>query len=106
MIFYGWRKKTVFVSEMPMHSCTRCGTPSSMQLFLNYTSVHLYWIFGVVTNRKYLTQCASCRTQALVQKDEVAPLLTATRVPFMERWGLAVFLASIALIVVIVGAQR
>jgi len=101
MIFYGWRKKTLFLADMPMHACTGCNTPGMLQLFVNYTSVHLYWIFGVVTNRKYIVQCSACRKNSIVNKRDVATLITNNPVPFMHRWGLAVFagLAAIAIAV-------
>jgi len=109
MIFYGWKTKTVFLAPMPLHSCTRCGAPGSQQLFMNYKSVHLYWVFGVVTNRKYIAQCASCRNQALLPKEEAAPVLTTNPtnpVPFMERWGLAVFGLAIAVLFIVMKAQH
>jgi hypothetical protein len=99
MIFYGWRKNTLFVNDMPMHACTGCNTPGMLQLFVNYTSVHLYWIFGVVTNRKYIVQCSACRNGTVVKKHDVAAIITNDPVPFMHRWGLAVF-AGLAVVAI------
>jgi hypothetical protein len=96
MIFYGWRKKTLFLSDLQMQSCGRCNTPGALRLFVNYTSVHLYWIFGVVTGKKYIAQCTACRGEAIVQKHEVSHLITnnPNPVPFMDRWGLAVLVGA------------
>ena len=108
MIFYGWRKKTVFLSNMDMQSCRRCNVPGSLKLFLNYTSVHLYWVFGVVTNRKYIAQCSACRVGDIIPKSDVAVLVSNSpvAVPFMERWGLAVFLGLLALVIAVIAAAR
>ena len=106
MIFYGWRKKSLHLADMHTQACSRCGTPGLLQLFVTYTSVHLYWIFGVVTSRKYIAVCSGCRGGVQYNKQEVGHLITHNPVPFMDRWGLAVLAAAGILAVVVYSGTR
>jgi len=106
MIFYGWRKKTLFLADMPMQPCTLCNRAGSLQLFVKYSSVHLYWIFGVITSRKYLAACSSCRGGARVDKHEIEHVITSNPIPFMDRWGLAILGALGCLAMALYLSQR
>ena len=102
MIFYGWGRKSVPLAGAGTAVCSHCGETRAFQIFLNYTYMHLYWIFGAVLRRKYIVACTTCSHGFFLDRQqarEALPAQTANPVPFMQRWGLAVFAAGIALIV-------
>lgn len=106
MIFYGWKTKSIPLSELGTQSCPRCSANRPFRAFLKYTNFHLYWIFGVVTSRKYLAACTVCNQGVVLDKNRLAPTANEDPIPFMEKWGLGVFVAIIALIVFIVAMNR
>jgi hypothetical protein len=102
MIFYGWGRKSVPLTNAGTALCSHCGDARPFQIFLNYTYMHLYWIFGAVLRRKYIVACSTCSHGFILDKKQArnaVPANTANPVPFMQRWGLAVFAAGIALII-------
>ncbi|MGA3048516.1 MAG: hypothetical protein ABSD67_17925 [Terracidiphilus sp.] len=108
MIFYGWKTKSIPLGELGTQSCARCGIARPFRAFLKYSNFHLYWIFGVVTSRKYLAACSVCSQGVIVDKNQLqlAPTANEDPIPFMEKWGLGVFVAIIALVVSAVAMHR
>jgi hypothetical protein len=91
----------VNLADMGLQPCMRCATARSCELVLRYTYVHLYWIFGAVLRRRYFGVCQFCGSASALEKSQVpvdAPS-AATRIHFMHRWGLAIFIAIIAAII-------
>jgi hypothetical protein len=104
MIFYGWGKKSVPLVSVGNTSCSKCCEVRPFRLFLSYNYMHLYWIFGAVLRRRYLVACSVCNQGFLVDKKDAlqaVPNVSPNPIPFMQRWGLVVFVAGIALVVAI-----
>jgi hypothetical protein len=102
MIFYGWGRKSVPLAEIGTAQCSHCNQTRAFRVLLNYSYMHLYWIFGLVLRRKYIVACSTCSHGFLIDKkqlNEAIPKHAANPVPFMQRWGLAVFAAAIALVI-------
>jgi hypothetical protein len=104
MIFYGWGRKSVPLVGVGNTKCSKCCEVRPFRLFLSYNYMHLYWIFGAVLRRRYLVACSVCNQGFLVDKKDAmqaVPNVSPNPIPFMQRWGLAVFAAGIAAIVAI-----
>jgi hypothetical protein len=104
MIFYGWGRKSVPLVGVGNTSCSKCCEVRPFRLFLSYNYMHLYWIFGAVLRRRYLVACSVCSQGFLVDKKDAlqaVPNATPNPIPFMQRWGLAVFAAGIAVAIAI-----
>lgn len=106
MIFYGWGKKTAALGELGDQSCPRCGGFRPFRAVLSYKYFHLYWIFGLVTGRKYIAACNGCGQGALLESSQVAHLNPDEKIPFMEKWGLGIFLVLIAVILTFAAVRR
>jgi hypothetical protein len=100
MIFFGWKTRAIPLAELGSQTCPRCGIARPFRAFLKYSNFHLYWIFGVVTSRKYLAACSVCSQGVVVDKSQLqlAPTANEDPIPFMEKWGLGVFVGAITLI--------
>jgi ribosomal protein S27AE len=99
MIFYGVKEESVWVAEMGQRSCPNCGAWREFSLHLNYTYMHLYWIFGAVVKRKYLVACSACGRGTFVDKDQIGYTLDREPIPFLQRWGFALMLLTILTII-------
>ena len=108
MIFYGWKTRSLPLAELGTQSCARCGTTRPFRAFLKYSNFHLYWIFGMVTSRKYLAACSVCSQGVIVDKSQLqlAPTAIEDPIPFMEKWGLGVFILIVGVVVFAVAMSR
>jgi hypothetical protein len=104
MIFYGWGKKSVPLVEAGTICCSKCGEDRPFRLLLRYNYMHLYWIFGLVLRRRYMVACSKCSQGFWIDKEDALQAAAQRRgnpIPFMQRWGLAVFLAGFAAVVAV-----
>ncbi|MGA3346096.1 MAG: hypothetical protein ABSC76_14635 [Terracidiphilus sp.] len=106
MILYGWKTTTVPLAELGTLPCTRCGTSRPFHALLRYKEFHLYWIFGIVTSRKLLAACAVCNQGTAMEKQMLPPTVDQDPVPFMQKWGLGVFLGIVALIIAVAAIRH
>ena len=92
MIVFGSRKYLVDLGHQEAQQCTNCGQSRLFRTFLQYTSFALYWVFGVITERKYLKLCDVCSRGVEVPKDQLPSYNpTPASIPFMHRYGLLIF---------------
>jgi hypothetical protein len=106
MIFYGWGRKSVPLVELGTATCSKCNDTRPFRVFLSYSYMHLYWIFGAVLGRKYMAACTVCGQGFLLNKKQAkqtvgtnAPIVQGNPIPFMQRWGLATLVAALALFI-------
>ena len=92
----GWRTKLVNLPKAEFYRCHNCAQDQSFHIVLQYTYWHLYWLFGVVTRKRYMMLCDICRRGWDLEANKVEPFLDEPIIPFMNRYGLAaLFLASL-----------
>ncbi len=99
MIFYGWGRKVLPLAEIGHAPCQKCGETRPFRLLLNYTYMHLYWIFGLVLRRRYLVACSVCSQGFWIKKEEAKRTAPKDPIPFMQTWGLAILLLGIITVV-------
>ena len=102
MILYGWGNRAIPLAEMGTYSCPRCGLARPFRAVLRYSYFRLYWIFGLVTGRRYLCACTICGQGSVIDRSQIPFVPEHDPIPFMQQWGLAVFLGAIVLLVAIV----
>lgn len=95
MIFFGWGRESLFLLQLQMHPCTRCGTARTFGVYLNYTYFHLFWIFGAVLSKKYIATCGACGQSILLTKEQLPFSPARNPIPFMRRWGLGILLIAV-----------
>jgi len=66
---------------------------------LSYSYFKLYWIFGVVTGRRYLAACSICNQGTLIDKNQLPFSPTTVTIPFMDQWGLAILGGILGLVI-------
>jgi hypothetical protein len=101
MIFFGWGRKAIPLAEMGTYSCPRCGLARPFRAVLSYSYFRLYWIFGMVTGRRYLCACTICGQGTLIERTQIPNAPPSDPIPFMQQWGLFLFLGAIALLVAV-----
>jgi hypothetical protein len=101
MIFFGWGRKAIPLAEMGTYSCPRCGLPRPFRAVLSYNYFRLYWIFGMVTSRRYLCACTICGQGSAIERSQIPNAPPSDPIPFMQQWGLFLFLGAIALLIAV-----
>ena len=101
MIFFGWGRKAIPLAEMGTYSCPRCGLARPFRAVLSYSYFRLYWIFGMVTGRRYLCACTICGQGTLIERSQIPNAPPSDPIPFMQQRGLFLFLGAIALLVAV-----
>ena len=102
MIIYGWRRKTLSLGAMGAQPCAQCGFLRPFTMMLNYSYFCLYFIFGVITRRRYIAACNVCGRGAAMDKSQVKSVIRERSVPFMDKWGLAVLMSAIVAITFVI----
>src|SRR4051794_3393570 len=99
MIVWGSGSDLIALEHGEMQPCTTCGQSRMFKNFLQYKYFHLYWVFGAVTERKYLQLCDICRRGTQIPKDHLSLFnLQAVPIPLMRRFGLLIFAGLIGAI--------
>ncbi len=99
MIIWGARTHSLDLGEMLKRHCPNCEKERPFRLYLRYRHAHLYWVFGWVTDEKYLILCEVCQRGLEVPKKEIVPYLKMRPIPFTHRFGCLILVALIGGIV-------
>jgi|SRR5579859_3574871 len=93
MIIWGTGKDNVVMRHEESRDCPVCGGTRNFRLLLTYEYFHLYWIFALSHSKKYMWQCTNCQNGIILPKGERPAMMDAEQpnLPFMRRFGLAVF---------------
>jgi hypothetical protein len=79
--------------------CTTCGAERPFSLNLNFSYAHLYWLFKVVTSKKYFLACDVCHCGWALKAKEVESKLPKNPLPFLTRFGWALLVIPVAFII-------
>src|ERR1700726_2925674 len=101
MIIYGTGGNVVDLGRDEFRECPTCGRIQPFRVMLRYRYVHLWYAFGVVDKKEYLSVCKVCHQTVSVKKKEIEPLLERLPIPFMERYGMLCLFASIAAVILV-----
>ena len=73
MIVSGFRSGAVHLGQVESRYCTLCQQAVAFHLTLLYSYFHLYWLFGVVTEKKYWLLCPACNWGPTVAPNDLEP---------------------------------
>ncbi len=96
MIIWGSGGDNKDLGVVEHRNCPTCAKVQPFKLFLQYRFSHVYYIFGWVTEKKYLLACDVCRQGWELQAKEVEASLKENPIPFMKRYGWAFLVGPIA----------
>lgn len=88
MIIWGSRGETIDIGQDKEEHCSICVKKRPYHLYLTYRWEHLYWIFGFLTEVKYMLLCKICNRGWEIDKKEIAKLHKNAPIPFWRRYGL------------------
>lgn len=101
MIIWGTRGKTVNLGNAGTKHCEVCEKERQFNYLLQYRYFHLYYLFGVITQKEYLLLCDICnRGWKLDTKEVEQGLGKNVPIPFMHRYGLFLLFGSIGALIV------
>lgn len=96
MIIYSWGRDSVDLGlTSERYHCNECDEERPFRLYLQYRYWGLFWIFCFTTHRKYTKVCTYCQNGWELPAAEIEPSLESVPIPFMRRYGLAVFGAAV-----------
>jgi hypothetical protein len=106
MIIWGRGGDNKDLGQVGTRQCPICQTERPFKLFLQYRFAHLYYIFGWVTQKKYMIVCDVCRRGRELAAKEVEGKLEKNPIPFMKRYGWTFLVGFIALAALSAAAWR
>ncbi len=74
--------------------CETCEKSRPFDLVLEYRYWGLYWIFNFIVKKNYFVLCDICQRGWELHETEVEKRILNPPLPFMQRYGLAVFLGA------------
>jgi hypothetical protein len=95
MAFVGWGQKSLAIGELCEHPCIVCGQPRDYSVSRIYSYIHLYKVFGLTLRQHYSAECTRCGHILTISRSHFPDMRANVQVPFMQRWGLLVFLAAL-----------
>ena len=100
MIIWGWQTRSIDLGQHQIYQCGNCGQQRPFRLAFHYTFFRLYFLFGMVTSRRYIRQCSCCGKGWLQEPSRIGPERWPS-IPFMHRFGFFIFIAFFAALVVL-----
>jgi hypothetical protein len=91
MIIFGAKPDRIQLGDAGTQVCPICRETTEHSYVLGYRYFHLYYIFGVVTERRYACLCRRCNNGAAVERKDLPSQFAHTDpIPFLRRYGLLV----------------
>jgi hypothetical protein len=103
MIVWGSGGDVINLGVLETRRCDTCEKDRPFNITLQYRYWALYWVFALVTEKKYILACDVCSRGWELESSKIEPHLTAVPIPFMRRYGLLV-LGGIIVGLVILGS--
>lgn len=100
MIIWGSKSENLDLGGVKEEQCSVCEKKRTYHLFLSYRWWHLYWIFGVLTEVKYMLLCEVCNRGWEIDKKEFAELDKKAPIPFWRQYGLLCLGIIIVLLII------
>ena len=100
MIIWGWQTRSIDLGQQQIQYCGHCRQQRPFRLAFQYTFFRLYCLFGMVTSKRYIRQCSCCGKGWRQEPCRIDPDRRPS-IPFMHRFGLFMFIAFFAALVVL-----
>ena len=91
MILWGSDGRLLNLGRLDERECSNCGRVQPFQLSLSYKFFYLYWIFRLVTKKKYSLSCVVCEHGWELESGKVESAMGKPPIPFWDKYGLVVF---------------
>lgn len=95
MIVWGSGGDVVNLGVVEVTHCDVCEKDRAFNLILCYRYWGLYWVFNVVTEKKYMLVCDVCQRGWELDSSRVEEAIKSVPIPFMRRFGLLVFIGIV-----------
>src|SRR6266851_1360702 len=108
VFLFGFGNEQLYLGEAGTRQCNQCEKLRGFQYLLAYTYFHLWYVLGVVTEKKYLLICNGCNKTSQLEQGIAKAQFPTNPIPFMQRFGLLGFAGLILVAVVFggIGAKR
>lgn len=94
-MIFGWGTDSITLGSLNAYLCDICKNTNHFKFVLKYGYFHIFWIFGMVTNKQYLGICPHCNNgfqlDLELDQEEIVRATEKNPIPFMRRYGLAIF---------------
>jgi len=99
MIIWGSGGDVVNLGQVETRRCDTCERDRPVNLILRYRYAHLYYLFGWVTEKKYLFLCDICSRGWKLDGKKIEANLQRVPIPFLRRFGAFAGLAVAACVI-------
>ena len=92
---------TINLGTVEERNCNTCEKQRPFDLILQYRYWGFFWIFNMVTEKKYLLHCDVCHRGWQLDTQETEETLETSPIPFMRRYGLLIYAAVVIGVIVL-----
>jgi len=103
MIIWNSGGEVMNLGAMDRRRCDTCEATQPFSIVLQYRYWALYWIFSLVTEKRFLLVCDVCHRGSEIEAAAIEQLLAADPIPFMRRFGVLV-LAGVVVVLMLMGS--
>jgi hypothetical protein len=106
MIIWGSGGKSIELGQSEVRRCSTCEKDRPFKVFLNYRYSHLYYIFGWITQKKYLLVCDVCHRGWELDAKKFEAERPKPPIPFTHRygWTIPVGIAAVGILLAVFGS--
>ena len=101
MLIWGSRPVTKDLGEFANRYCEVCGRKGSARLFLKYKAHHFWFIYGAISEKKYLILCELCNQGWEPNPKNIEKRFSKHPIPFMRRNGCLVLILGTILFLIL-----
>ena len=101
MFIWGSGGDTIDLGEVETKYCGICEKERPFHIVLQYKYQHIWYLFGSVSEKKYLYLCDICHRGWELDKKKVEQELGMVPIPFMRRHGGKILAGIIVLIIIL-----
>ena len=101
MLIINWGSDDVIIGELEKLDCPICRSVQNYQTRVGYSYFGVMWIFNFVTKKEFFRVCMKCQNAWQVEAHSLGELAKSDGIPFMKKYGIFIFIALIALLIVI-----
>ena len=100
-MIFGIGNDTIKIASLGESHCPVCARTRPFTLYLNYEYLHALYIFAAVNDKEYVEVCDVCSRGEPIDEHSVVAKHGPPPIPFMRRFGCAIYVVSVAILIAV-----
>ena len=99
MLVFGHQARKLILRDLGMHHCAPCRATQPSRMVLRYRYFHYYYIFQLVTEQRFVRECAVCGYGEDIDSDAALSQLGGSPLTIWQRYGCLIWFAFMAVLI-------